>query len=100
MLDRRIVLVERSGDSTTQTNMADASACLTYVEYAHLLAVLIERSTSIFIQRVFPTYVRRMAPSLKVIPRVTNNQTAKKFIIFTIVTINSIHQNNTRTILS
>ena len=41
-----------------------------------------------------------MVPSLVAIPRATNNQTAKKFIIFTIVTINGIHENNTRTILS
>jgi len=57
MLNRRTVWVERRFNYT-QTNMADAFACPAYVQYVYLLAVLIERSASIFIQRVFLPYVR------------------------------------------
>ena len=42
----------------TQKNMADAFGYLAYVKYVYLPAVLIERSASIFIQRVFLPYVR------------------------------------------
>jgi len=97
MLDRRTVLVECKIQLHKQTWVT----CLHALPTANMLINLqyLLNAQPVYLFSRF-SYLHVPNGSQPQSYHATNNQTAKNFIISTIVTIYSIHKNNTRMILS